>query len=85
MTANDIEQRIRARIPDAIVEARDLTGGGDHWSAVVVSAAFEGRSLVEQHQMVYGALREELKGPIHALELKTYTPERARAAGLLKE
>jgi stress-induced morphogen len=85
MDPKEIEELIRARIPGALVRLTDLTGGGDHWSAVVIAAAFEGKTLVEQHQMVYGALRDAMIERIHALELKTYSPARARAAGLIEE
>ena len=73
----DIEAKIRVALPDAKVELRDLTGTADHWEAVVVSAAFAGKSLIERHRMVFAALSEEMKGPIHALTLKTLTPEDA--------
>ncbi|MGD1852453.1 MAG: BolA family protein [Cyanophyceae cyanobacterium] len=71
-----VKDTIAAKLPDAHVEVQDLTGGGDHYQALVVSSAFEGKSLVKQHQLVYGALQEELdSNAIHALALKTYTPE----------
>jgi stress-induced morphogen len=78
MRKEDIVAKIRAALPDAEVELRDLTGTADHWEATIVSAAFEGRSLVERHRLVNQSLAEELKGPIHALTLKTYTPAQAR-------
>jgi len=71
-----IAAKIRQRLPDAQVELRDLTGGQDHWEAVIVSAAFVGKSMLEQHRLVFDALAEEMKGPIHALTLKTYTPDK---------
>jgi stress-induced morphogen len=71
---SDVEQRLREAFPDAEIELSDLTGTRDHYQARVVSSAFEGKNPVEQHQLVYGALREEMKGPIHALALKTYSP-----------
>jgi stress-induced morphogen len=77
MKKKDIQTKILAALPDARVELRDLTGTADHWEAVVVSAAFEGKSLIERHRMVFSALSEEMKGPIHALTLKTYTPDQA--------
>jgi len=74
-----IVARIRAALPDAQVELEDLTGTADHWKAVVVSAAFAGKSLIQRHRMVMGALAEEMKGPIHALTLDALTPdERSR-------
>jgi len=62
-------------LPDAEIELVDLTGTEDHYQARVVSQAFEGKSLIEQHQLVYRALGEAMHGPIHALALKTYTPQ----------
>jgi len=60
----------------------DLTGGGDHFQVLVVSPAFEGKGLVDQHQMVYGVLREALGSErIHALALKTYTPDQWQRLG----
>jgi stress-induced morphogen len=74
MRKQDIEAKICGALPDAVVELRDLTGTEDHWEAVIVSNAFAGKSLIERHRMVFAALAEEMKGPIHALTLKTYTP-----------
>lgn len=74
-----VEQRIRAAFPDAVhVTIEDLTGTKDHYQAVVVSQMFTGMTRVEQHQAVYRALGELIQGtsaPVHALALKTYTPE----------
>jgi acid stress-induced BolA-like protein IbaG/YrbA len=73
---NDIAQRITAALPGASVEVRDLTGTGDHFEARVVTSAFEGMAMLEQHQAVYAPLRDVLdSGALHALALKTYTPE----------
>jgi stress-induced morphogen len=77
MKEADIAAKIRTALPDAQVRMRDLTGTEDHWEATIVSAAFEGKSLIERHRMVFAALTEELKGPIHALSLKTLTPGQA--------
>jgi len=79
----DIERRIAAALPGAEVEVVDTTGTGDHFSARVVSPAFEGKTMVEQHQMVYAPLRDQIaSGALHALALKTYTPEQwARVGG----
>jgi stress-induced morphogen len=77
-----VEAMIKAEIPDAQVQIQDLTGGGDHLQAIVVSSHFEGKSLVKQHQLVYGALQKALATEeIHALALKTYTPEAWQATG----
>ncbi|MEQ8957416.1 MAG: BolA family transcriptional regulator [Coleofasciculus sp. C2-GNP5-27] len=71
-----VEAMIKAELPDAQVQVQDLTGGGDHLQAIVVSSQFEGKSLVKQHQLVYGALQQAMASEaIHALALKTYTPE----------
>jgi stress-induced morphogen len=74
LTTEAIRTRILASLPDAEVEVRDTTGGGDHFAARVVSAAFAGRGLVERHQMVYAALGELLEREIHALSLSTLAP-----------
>jgi acid stress-induced BolA-like protein IbaG/YrbA len=71
-----VEAMIQEQLPDAQVMIRDLTGGGDHLEAVVVSQEFAGKTRVKQHQMVYGALQSALATEaIHALALKTYTPD----------
>ncbi len=78
MTPDDIRTRIRAALPDADVSVRDTTGGGDHFDATVVSAAFVGKGPVERHRLVYAALGNAMSGPaapIHALALTTATPE----------
>jgi stress-induced morphogen len=69
----DIRRRIEAAFPGARVQVVDATGGGDHFEVAVSATAFAGRSLVEQHQLVYGALGG-LMGEIHALSLRTATP-----------
>lgn len=70
-----VENLIRTALPDAQVRVNDL-GGGDHLEAIVVSPAFAGKSLIQQHQLVYGALRQEMATEaIHALTLQTFTPE----------
>jgi stress-induced morphogen len=75
MAAEEIEQLIRASLPDAKVEIRDLRGDGDHYAAVVTSSAFAGKSRVQQHQMVYQALKGRMGGELHALALQTQAPE----------
>lgn len=71
MNAADIEDKLKAQFPDAQVKVTDLTGGGDHWQVEVTTAAFQGKSLVIQHQLVYQALGDWMQGPIHALALTT--------------
>jgi len=71
MSSTQIERLIREALPDAKVEIQDLAGDGDHYSATVVSSAFRGKSRVQQHQMVYGALKGRMGGELHALKLQT--------------
>ncbi len=75
MQAEEIAGLIRGGVPQARVQVIDETGTGDHFQATVVSPAFAGKGLVERHQMVYGSLQGAMAGPIHALALKTYTPD----------
>lgn len=75
MEANEIERLIKAKLPDAQVEILDLAGDSDHFAARVVSAAFKGKSRVQQHQMVYEALGGRMGGELHALALTTAPPE----------
>jgi len=81
ITPNQVESMIKAGLPDAQVQVQDLTGGGDHYQVTVVSASFAGQGLVQQHQLVYGTLKEAMATEaIHALALNTYTPEEWSAA-----
>ena len=75
MDAHDIERMIRESIPDAKVTIRDLAGDGDHYAAEVVAESFRGKSRVQQHQMVYEALKGNMGGVLHALALQTSVPE----------
>jgi stress-induced morphogen len=76
-----VEERIRSGIPDVShLSVEDLTGTKDHYQATIVSPSFAGKSRIEQHQMVYRALGELMAGPVHALALRTYTPEAWSAA-----
>jgi acid stress-induced BolA-like protein IbaG/YrbA len=77
LQAEEIRRLIREALPEGSqVEVTDLLGTGDHFEARVVSAAFRGKSMVEQHQLVYAPLQPWLKtGELHALALKTYSPE----------
>ncbi len=70
----EVERLLRTHFPDMDLHLEDLTGTKDHYQARLVSSAFEGKSPVQQHQLVYSALQEEMKGAIHALALQTYTP-----------
>ena len=75
MAAEEIEQLIRAGIPDAQVEITDLAGDGDHYSARVTSESFRGLPRVKQHQRVYEALGGRMGGVLHALQLTTAVPD----------
>lgn len=74
MAAADIERMIKDALPDAKVEIKDLAGDGDHYAATVVSEAFRGKSRVQQHQLVYAALKGKMGGELHALALETSAP-----------
>jgi stress-induced morphogen len=75
MDAGDIEQLIQAALPGAKVEIRDLAGDGDHYAATVLAESFRGKSRVQQHQLVYQALKGQMGGALHALALQTGVPE----------
>ncbi len=75
MRATDIERLIRAALPDARVSIRELAADGDHYAAEVVSEQFRGKNRVQQHQMVYEALKGNMGGTLHALALQTSAPE----------
>jgi stress-induced morphogen len=76
MDARTIETMIKAAIPDAQVDIRDLAGDGDHYAASVISETFRGKSRVQQHQIVYQALKGQMGGDLHALALQTGVPEK---------
>jgi stress-induced morphogen len=71
---DEIKRLIEQSIETTVVEVEDATGGGDHFQALVVSSAFEGKSRVQQHQLVYRALGDNMRERIHALALRTLTP-----------
>ncbi len=75
MPAEDIVAYIKTAMPDAQVTIKDLAGDGDHYSATVISSAFEGLSKIKQHQMVYASLQGHMGTTLHALALETGTPE----------
>ncbi len=74
MDPQEIKRLIERGFPGAYVEVRDTTGGGDHFEAMVVSDAFEGKGLVERHQAVYATLGDAMRARVHALSLRTLTP-----------
>jgi stress-induced morphogen len=73
-TPSELQDRITAALPGAEVRVEDLTGGGDHFRAEVVSDRFEGLSRIQQHKLIYDVFGDEVGGPIHALSIKTSTP-----------
>jgi stress-induced morphogen len=75
MAASDIEHLIKEALPDAKVEISDLAGDGDHYAATVISEQFRGKNRVQQHQMVYAALKGRMGGELHALALQTSAPQ----------
>jgi stress-induced morphogen len=75
MDAHEIERMIKDALPDATIEIKDLAGDGNHYAATVTSSAFKGKSRVQQHQIVYGALKGNMGGVLHALALTTVTPD----------
>jgi stress-induced morphogen len=75
ISPEEIKQTLSKAFAITLVETQDLTGGGDHWQVIVVSPAFEGKGLIEQHRMVNDALKEPMTDQrIHALSLKTFSP-----------
>ena len=74
MSAGEIEQMIREAFPDASIEIDDLRGDGDHYSAKIVTGAFAGKSRIQQHQLVYKALKGKMGNELHALALQTSAP-----------
>jgi stress-induced morphogen len=75
MDAGQIKALIKAALPDAEITIRDLAGDGDHYAAEVVSESFRGKNRVQQHQMVYDALKGNIGGALHALALQTSAPD----------
>ena len=74
MDAKLIEELIVSGIPDAVVTIADLRGDGDHYAAHIISSSFEGKSRVQQHQMVYQALQGKMGNELHALAIQTALP-----------
>ena len=75
ITPDEIKATLARALPVTLIETQDLTGGGDHWQVIIVSPAFEGKGLIDQHRLVNDALKEPMGDQrIHALSLKTYSP-----------
>jgi acid stress-induced BolA-like protein IbaG/YrbA len=75
ITPEEIKATLAKSLPVSLVETQDLTGGGDHWQLIIVSPAFEGKGLLEQHRLVNEALKAPMEDQrIHALALKTFSP-----------
>jgi stress-induced morphogen len=74
-STDEVKQRIERALPGSRASVQDLTGGGDHLRAEVVYPGFAGLSRIQQHKLVYDVFGDELGGPIHALSLKTSTPD----------
>ena len=82
VSPDEITSTLERALPGSTIQVRDLTGGGDHFQVIIVSSLFDGKGLVDQHQMVYAALRDALGSErIHALALKTYTPDQWERLG----
>ena len=82
ITPEEIKQTLTQALPVELVETQDLTGGGDHWQVIIVSSAFDGKGLLEQHRMVNDVLKDPLADQrIHALSLKTYSPAQWQKLG----
>jgi stress-induced morphogen len=75
MAPAEIEQLIKESLPDAKVRIEDLAGDGDHYAAYIESAAFKGKTRIQQHQLVYKALQGRMGGVLHALALQTAAPK----------
>ena len=79
ISVGDIETILESKMPGAVIAVQDLTGTSDHFEVRVVWQVFRGKSLIEQHKLVNQALEDALEdGRIHALKIKTYTPEQMK-------
>jgi stress-induced morphogen len=74
-SAHELKERIEGALPGSEVAVEDLTGGGDHFRAEIVSDRFDGLSRIQQHKLVYDVFGSDVGGPIHALSIKTSTPD----------
>ena len=82
ISPEEIKETLTKALPVTVIETQDLTGGGDHWQLIIVSPAFDGKSLIEQHRMVNEALKDPMGDQrIHALSLKTFSPAQLEKLG----
>jgi stress-induced morphogen len=77
-TAENLRERIEHALPGASATVEDLTGGGDHFRAEVISHRFEGLSRIERHKVVYDIFGDEVGSPIHALSIRASTPKETK-------
>ncbi len=76
MSPDQLKTRLQSLSPGTQADVMDLTGTEDHYQAVIVSQAFAGKMMIEQHRMVYALVQKEMdSGEVHALTLRTFTPE----------
>ena len=75
MNLNEIKNLVKEAIPDAVIDIKDLAGDGNHYSATIVSSLFKGKSKIEQHKLIYKALKGKMGNELHALEIKTKEKE----------
>ena len=71
MDLKEIEKLIKESLPDSVIEIQDLAGDGNHYSATIISSKFNGKSKIEQHKIVYAALKGKMGNELHALAIKT--------------
>ena len=71
MDLKEIERLIKESLPDSIIDIKDLAGDGNHYSATIISSKFKGKSKIEQHKIVYSALKGKMGNELHALALTT--------------
>lgn len=84
MSPLEIKQRIESLAPQTEAWVRDMTGTQDHYEAVVISPVFGGKAMIENHRTVLDLFKSEIdSGEVHALTLKTYSPEQAKKLGIL--
>ena len=71
MDLKEIEKLIKESLPDSVIDIKDLAGDGNHYSATIISSEFKGKSKIEQHKIVYSALKGKMGNELHALAIKT--------------